>query len=125
MSGGFSPAFFFGGTMKLFLFIMLFSSLSFAQTLNNCRITNQSLFGATTIATQGLPMKANRRCLVIQNATAGTTIYVTFDSSATPTSAGVALTGGTIWAPSVIPMNAIFISSGSAKGGTTMLMQGE
>lgn len=114
--------------MKILIaIILLFSSLSFSQTLNNCKIMTQNLFGATNSTTLALPMNAARRCLYIQNASLGTsTVYLRFGASTFNFAnfPGLSLSAGTMWAPIVIPMNAIYISSNSVFGTSTMVMEG-
>ncbi len=113
---------------KLFLGILLiglnWNSLSFAQALSNCRVTSQTTFGATSLWLQGLAQKSNRRCLVVQNVSRTSTIYLQFGSGST-TFNGLTLTAGTMWAPYIVPMNAIFVSADSAVGTSTLFIQGE
>lgn len=113
--------------MKLFLILIfiLIPSLSFSQTLNNCRVTTASQFGATSVPVVALANKANRRCLSIQNTSSGTSaIYIKFSAAGAITD-GISLTPGSMWAPYVIPMNAIYINSNALVGTSTVLIQGE
>lgn len=113
--------------MKLFLFLLFtfLGSSSFAQ-LNNCKIITQTEFSATTTSMLGLTTRAVRRCLIIQNKSGGSSIYLKFNQqpSATTGVEGLVVSAGTMWAPNLIPMNAIFIR-GSAGGVSTLILSGE
>ncbi len=114
--------------MKLILLLLMLIPTSAFADLNNCRITTQFMIGATNTTTLVLAAKGNRRCLMVQNTSLGsTTIYLKFGASTISFAnmTGLQLTAGTMWAPIVVPMNELYISSNSALGASTMIIQGE
>lgn len=103
----------------ILLLLTLLSSSAFAQ-LNNCKILTQTALGATTTSVIGLASRSSRRCLIIQNISAASTIYIKFDSAHTGTE-GLNLSAGTIWAPIIVPMNSIYIKGSAGNVSATIL----
>ncbi len=114
--------------MKLILLLLMLIPMSAYADLNNCRITTQTLIGATNTTVQALAIKGNRRCLVVQNTSLGsTTVYLKFGpaTGGFSTITGLQLSAGTMWSPIIVPMNDIWVSSNSSVGTSTMFIQGE
>ncbi len=108
----------------LLLAILIFSSSAFADmSLNNCQMTTQTDFGATTVSTRALLNSPYRKCLIFQSKTTAT-LYIKFGSAHGTTSPleGFVMSGAsTFWAPIPLPTNSIYIKSSAGIGTVTIL----
>ncbi len=106
--------------MKALLALLLFiPATSFG--LDNCRITRQTVFGATTVNTIAIPAKGNRRCLAIENVSNNTNIVHIGFNGIDNVNGKISLGSSVVWMPIVPPMNAIWLKASNMAAGTSVL----
>lgn len=88
-----------------------------------CDIKTHIEQGQSTVSTRVLPRTPNRKCLIVQNQSGASTVYLRFDNAHAGTE-GVAISAGTKVEFMVVPINAIFLKS-SAGIVTTTVIEGK
>lgn len=103
----------------LILFSLLFSVNAFSAQGNNCLITTQIDFGATTTSAKVSSTNSYRKCLILQNLSASI-VYVKFGSAHTGTE-NLQVGANSRWEPLVIPTGAIWLKSAAGNASIVVI----
>lgn len=98
--------------MKTLLAVLFYSIGLMAEPLN-CYITSEINTTVTSTARTQMLAAKNRKCLYVQNK--GTLPVYLFFTTGSDTKSAITLGSSTIWIPTVVPSNAVYMR---ASGGT-------
>lgn len=104
--------------MKLII-AFLISGVVYASPYN-CKVTTQSDFVISTVSTSVLAAKQFRRCLIIQNRSGSQALFVKF-GAAHVASEGLTVGQSTIWIPTTIPSDSVYLKGISGSTPVTVI----